>query len=230
MGLQGGIGTALEQFASNRTDPDTGELLIEEDPAFRRYFDLLHAYENIPGMRDEDIDFVEYQNVAMHIASNSWLDWGWGYPDPSEIEHIDLAPLPVWEDMPTTRPANHSWAMMIADYSEHKDEAFEVLATYLDKELQIEMAKKMVLQTPLSDPEVLSYYGSEIPAYEGKNIDAFFVGEAAVYQDRQSNWDRFVDINGAHQRLIEENIDVNTLLRELAEESAVKIEDAKAQQ
>lgn len=229
-GFTGGIGTALSQFAANRTDPETGEVLIDKDPAFRRYLDLYHEYYSIPGMLDEGISFGSEQNVAMHIASNNFIEWGLGWPEPGDVEHIEMAPLPVWEDMPTTRPANNAWAMMIAEYSEHKDEAFQLLANYMDPDVQIELAKTMILQTPLSDPEVLSYYGSENPIYKDKNVDSYFVGEAAEFTERQSPWNRYVDIGAAEARIREEDIDVNTLIRELVEESEVKIKDAMAQQ
>lgn len=230
-GLTGTVGSALSQFAVNATDPETGEVRVESDPAFQRFFDLMDTYYSIPGVKEiEGNPFVETLNVAMHIESNNWLDRGWGWPDPEYVENIDLAPYPVWEDMPTTTPARTAWKMMIADYSEHKEEAFELLKTYLTEDVQIELAKTMLVQTPLNSAEVMSYYASEVPVYEGKNVDAYFVGEAALFDEMQSRWNRYVDINGALNRLKTESIDVNTLLRELAEESTLKIEDAQAQE
>lgn len=230
-GLTGTIGAALAQFAVNATDAETGEVRVDSDPAFQRHFELLDTYYSIPGVAEiEGNPFVETLNVAMHIEANNWLDRGWGWPDPEYVENIDLVPIPVWSDMPTTTPGKNAWAMMIADYSENKQEAFEVLTTYLSEEIQIEMAKTMMLQTPLNSPEVMSHYATEIPIYDGKNVQAYFFGEAAIHEETRSRWDEYVDINGAMNRLKTENIDVNTLLRELAEESALKIQDAKTAQ
>lgn len=228
-GLQGGYGVALTQQGAARTNPETGEVLIEDDPAFKRYLDLVASLHSIPGMETMgDNPFVEEQTAAMMIASNNYFQWGWGAPDPEEIEHIDIVPVPVWEDLPNTRPASNAWPMVIPEYSEHKEEAFELLMAYLDDEVQIEMAKTMMLQTPLSDPEVLKYYASEVPQYEGKNIQAYFHGDPAEHLVTQSRWDQYVDIGKAEERIIEEGIDVNTALRELAEEAAGEIEAAKA--
>lgn len=233
IGLQGGPGGALAELAAQKTDPDTGEVLVEKNPVFKKYFELMEKYYSIPGIDNidsEDDPFVESEIAAMTIASNNYFSWGWGDPDPEKIKNIDIAPIPVWEDQPNTTPAKNAWPMVIANYSEHKEEAFKVLTTYLDPEIQIGMAKTMMLQTPLTDPEVLKHYGSEVPTYEGKNIDAYFFGEAAKYEGRQSNWDQYVDIGEAELKLKEDKVDVITLLRKLAEESEGKVKSAMAEQ
>lgn len=233
IGLQGGPGAALGQLGARRTDPDTGEVLVEKDPKFKKYFDLVESYYSIPGLDNPELSdnpFVEEQTAAMVIASNNYFSWGWGNPDPESISNIDMAPIPVWADLPNTTPAKNAWPMVIANYSEHKDEAFQVLAAYFDVDVQIGMAKTMMLQTPLIDSEILEHYGSEVPAYEGKNIQAYFFGEAAEYEGKQSSWDQYVDIGEATRKIREDKIDVVTVLRELAEESDGKIKEAMAGQ
>lgn len=233
VGFEGGLRTALEEMAPRATDPDTGELLIEDDPAYKRYFELVDEFHNIPGIDETDPDqsaFVETQTAAMTIASNNYFGWGWGNPDPEEIENIDLAPLPIWADNPNATPAQTTWPMVIAEYSDHKQEALEVLQMYYDPEIQIGMAKTMMIQTPLIDPEVLKHYGAEVPAYQGKNLEAYFIGESAQYDGMKSNWDQYVDLAEAERKIQEENMDVVTVLRELAEESEGKIKQAKAEQ
>lgn len=226
IGLHGGPAGALAEFAAPLTDADTGDVLVEKNPQFKKYFELLNSYYSIPGIDNfdsEDDPFAEEETAAMFISSNNYFAWGFGNPEPEEVEHIEMAPVPVWEDQPETTPAQNAWVMAIPDYSEHKDEPFEVLTTYLEPDIQIEMAKTMMLQTPLADNEVLEHYGSEVPSYENKNIDAYFFGEAAKYEEKQSNWDQYVDLEKAEERLREEKTDIVTILRELAEESEGKI-------
>lgn len=231
VGLGGGIGLALSQFAANTTHPDTGEVLIERDPAFRRYFELYKEWVDIPGMRNEELpSFAGDQTVAMYIASNNFFNWGFGNPDPSEIEHFDIAPVPVWPDMPNTTAAKFAWVMAIPNYVENKDAAFEVLAAYMDKDVQIEMAKTMYLQTPLRDPEILEHWGSEVPQYKGKNIKAKLFGESAEHKMRKSKWDSYVHIGEIERRIREEGIDVTTALREEAEAATARIKEAMATQ
>lgn len=222
---------ALGQFAIPKTDPDTGEVLVEKNPQFKQYFELIEDYYNIPDIDDPDMPddpFVQEQTAAMVLRTNDWLERGYGHPEPDAVKHVDLAPIPVWEELPTTTPAKDSWVMVIPEYTKYKDEAFKVLETYMDPDIQIGMAKQMALQTPLADPDVLSEYGTDIDTYEGKNVNAYFFGEAAVFEDRQSKWDEYVDMEEAERKIREENMDVVTVLRELSEESEKKIEEAKA--
>lgn len=229
-GLAGAPTVALDEFAAHKTDPETGEVLVEKDPNFKRYLELIESYYNIPGMKDPDNSgdpFVQEQTAAMVTRTNDWLKRGWGDPDPSEVEHIDLVPMPVWEDMPTTMPAKDSWFMVIPEYTEYKDEAFKALTTFYEIDIQVEMAKNMSLQTPLIDEEILDEYGTDIPTYDGKNVQAYFYGQPAIFEGRQSTWDRFVDINSAIDKIRDEDMDAVTALRQLVEESEGKIEEAK---
>lgn len=233
IGLQGGPGAALGSLAVQLTDPDTGDILFENNEDLKMYFDLMQDYYNIPGIDNPDIPenpFVESKTAAMIIASNNYFAWGWGSPEPEAVESIDIAPIPVWEHLPETTPAIDAWPMVIAEYSEHKEEAFEVLMKYLEPEIQVDMAKKMVLQTPSIDSQILDHYGEEVPQYEGKNIEAYFRGSSAQYKGRISQWDGYVDIGETQRRIQEDQIDVVTAIRELAEESKWKIKEAMEEQ
>lgn len=122
--------------------------------------------------------------------------------------------------------------MIISNYSDHKDEAFQVLMEYVSKENQTQIAREMGSGVVLTDQEVLDQFGADIPDYEGKNIEAFFALEPAEYDGQQSLWDRYVnysDEGGALEKLAE-GIDINTILRETAEDAETKILEAQAQQ
>lgn len=230
-GLANSPRVALEEFAAIKTDAKTGDVLVEKNPVFKRYLDLIDSYYDIPGMADPDKPsdpFSQEQTAAMALVTNDLLQRGWGFPDPEEIEHIDLAPVPVWKDQPNIKPGKTVWPMVIAEYSEHKDDAFKVLETYLEPDIQVGMAETMALLTSLADEDILMQYGSKVEQYEGKNIKAYFVGESALFESTQSNWDQYVDIYEAEMKLRDGNTDVVTVLRELAEESRAKIEDAMA--
>ncbi len=233
IGLDGGPATwPLQAFAVNATDPETGDVLITENPVFREYFGLMDQYYSIPGVHDPDQEgspFAE-RTAAMALRTNNFFLWGFGGAEPHEVESIDIAPVPVWEEQPTIGPYLHAWPMVIANYSEHKDEAFQVLMEYASPEIQTEMAKTMTQQTILSDPAVLEQYGAEVDYYEGKNLSAYFALDAALFKEQQSKWNGYVDLGAALTRLAEEGIDVNTLLQQVKEESEVKIQEAMLQE
>lgn len=220
----------LKEFAINMTDPETGEFLFDERSEFREYFNLMDTFYNIPDIYDSETEgsclFCE-KRAAMSLASNLFLNEGMG--DLEAQENMDLLPAPVWPDAPNITPYLGSSPMIIANYSEHKDEAFQVLLEYISPENQLEMVQNGSSASVLSDPAILEQYAANNQYYKNKNRDAWFTGEPALYEELQSRWDIFVDIGGTLKKLAETDIDVNSLMRELEEESSGKIQEAMSQ-
>ncbi|GIN69965.1 hypothetical protein J14TS2_04400 [Bacillus sp. J14TS2] len=220
----------LKEFAINMTDPKTGEFLFDERPEFREYFNMMDTFYNIPDIYDPETEgsclFCE-KRAAMSLASNLFLNEGMG--DLETQENMDLLPAPIWPEAPNITPYLGSSPMIIANYSEHKDEAFQVLLEYISPENQLEMVQNGSSASVLSDPAILEQYAANNQYYNNKNRNAWFTGEPALYEEMQSRWDIFVDIGGALKKLAETDIDVNTLMRELEEESTGKIQEAMSQ-
>lgn len=164
----------------------------------------------------------------MAVASNMLLDGEWG--DMEFQKDMDMLPTPAWTDDPNTGPYLGSSPMVITNYSEHIDEAFQVLKEYVSPENQLAMVQNGSSASVLKDPDILEQFAIDNEHYDNKNRAAWFIGDPALYEETQSRWDFQVDINGALKKLAETNIDVNTLMRELEEESNAKIIDAMSQE
>lgn len=220
----------LREFAINMTDPETGEFLFDDRPEFKQYFNMMDTFYNIPDIYDPETEgsclFCE-KRAAMSLASNLFLNEGMG--DLEDQDSLDMLPTPVWADAPDITPYLGSSPMIIANYSEHKDEAFQVLMEYISPENQLEMVQNGSSASVLSDPAILEQFAVDNEYYKNKNRAAWFTGEPALYEETQSRWDIFVDIDGALKKLAETDIDVNTLMRELEEESNAKIQEAMSQ-
>src|SRR5699024_11065163 len=134
-------------------------------------------------------------SAAMTIANNLYLS-----EHVSNLEKIDMAPMPVWEDLPETTPYSAATPMIITNYSEHQDEAFQVLQKYVSPEIQLKMVKTGSSASVLSDPAIANQFGVESEFYEGKNREAWFIGEPGQYEVH-SRWDDYVDIDGALEKL-----------------------------
>lgn len=224
----------INQFAVNYTDPESGEVLLQEKPEVTRYLDFVREYYNIPGMNTEEATttcmFCNGQ-AAMSAAWHGIFLWGELGTEPEEVEQIEIAPFPVWSDMPNTGPYLATTPMMISAYSELQDEAFLVLKEYLSEENQLRMAKTVSAAPTTVYPTPLESLGLEHPLYQGKNTKAITQLEAAVGEERLSiRWDAYVDMNNAIEEIRENNGDVPTILRELEEESEAKIIEAKARE
>lgn len=219
----------LKQLGLNMTDPETGEVLLTEEQGFHRYLSLMEDFLNIPGMPPEALQsyVFGYKQAAMTIAYNVYLSQDWG--DKEFKKDMDIAPLPVWDDLPDTGPELGTWPLIISKYSENKDAAFQVLVEYVSKDNQLEIARNMGGGPVLVDEEVREQFGALIPGYEGKNMAAFFKHNP-VEMDVRSQWDKYVNIHdegGALDKLVE-GIDINTILREISEDAEAKIQDEKA--
>lgn len=222
----------LGQLSVNMTDPETGDVLITEDPAFAKYMDLMEAFNSIPGLYNEDPETRNIQfaqgTAAMHISWHGYLTWFGGEDAKTYQKNMDILPVPYWDDLKNIVPTRGSHPWVINKYSEQKEAALQFLAESLTTDYQTKLSRT---GTPpvLMDETILAQFGAENEVYEGKNVLAFFEGEIAPPPEKQSVWDQYVDFEGALEDFAEKDMDVQTFLRVLKEESEIKIADAKAQ-
>lgn len=86
---------------------------------------------------------------------------------------VDLVSYPVLRDVPGMGPGSRAEILVIPSGSEHKDEAFQVIAALISPEIQ--QAKSLAGRgTVLNDREIMMTYGADLPEAKGKNIQAFF--------------------------------------------------------
>ncbi|MEK3890002.1 ABC transporter substrate-binding protein [Bacillus sp. FSL K6-3431] len=222
----------LGQLSVNMTDPETGDVLITEDPAFTKYMDFMEDLFSIPGLYNEDPETRNTQfaqgTAAMHISWHGYLTWFGGEDAQTFQKNMDILPIPHWEDLPNVIPSRGSHPWVINEYSEQKEAALQFLAESLTPEYQTKLSR---VGTPpvLMDEAILAQFGADNKVYEGKNVLAFFEGVIAPPPEKQSVWDQYVDFGKALEEFAKKGTDVQTVLRVLKEESEIKIKDAKAQ-
>ncbi|MCJ8010426.1 extracellular solute-binding protein [Paenibacillus sp. KQZ6P-2] len=219
----------LNELALNKTDPDTGEVLITKDPGFTKYFDWMKKFYSIPGIVGEHTkgkSLFTMKQAAMAVNWNGILTGDWG--DKEFKKNMDVAPVPVWADAPENGPIVGTSPMVITTFSKHKNEAFKVLAEYMSDENQTNILKDMASGPAVSNPEIRKMYGTNVEAYADKNIGAFFKVWPVIPEKRFSFWDQYVDIGASLGSFAESDKDVVTFLRKLSEESDKKIKEAMA--
>lgn len=219
----------LDQLSVNLTDPETGEVLIEKEPAVKKYLDLVRDIYDIHGnMPEKDSDpfggFID-ETVAMTLASPQFLRWG--IPE-DKAEIVDFAAAPVWSDRPNqSAPAKSYYHWVISDFSEHKDEAFQVLMEYVSEETQLQLTREGQEITVLAEEEIKLQFGAELANFDGKNIAAMIAHEPATPPEQKSRFDKYVEFD--LMEFVESGKDTNTYLREVAEETEVRILEADNQ-
>lgn len=217
----------LEQRSVNLTDPETGEVLLAKEPAVKLWLELAEDIYSIPGNlppEDSDAlgDFIS-GNVAMALSSPQFLRWG----IPAEkAGDVDFAAAPVWSDLPEqSAPAMSHYHWVINQYSEHQDEAFQVLVEYLSEETQLQLTRGGQEMTVLAEDDIKLQFGADLENYEGKNIAGIFAHEPATPPEQRSKWDKYVKLDLF--KFIDSNTDTNTFLREMTEETETGIIEAE---
>lgn len=228
----GEVTVPLSQLAVNLTDPDTGEVLIDKEPAVTRYLELMKKIYSIPGIVNEDPEArKDYEfpkkNVGMIVSWIEYLRWGVG--DPEVAANMEAAPLPVWGDGEESAPPAGSNLLVINIYSEHKDAAFKVLMAYLSPEHQTELAKIGDAPPLFNNKDVIGHFGETVEVFQGKNVAAFYEVPPALPPAKISSWDQYVDIGGSMLKFSQSDMDIASFLRQLKEESEIKIKEAKSQ-
>ncbi len=216
------------QFSVNRTDPETGEVLIQEQEEFARYLDLIQdigALDNSGEPFFNPGKFTDEGSTAMVVEFVQAVDW-W-----SEVEGLnyDVTALPTWDGGPavTHRPDFGILTWSISPLSENKDAAFEVITHFTETEYQT-FASRIGLGPTSAEDEVLEQFFQDYESTHDKNMQSIFTNPPASPPEYISRWDHHVDFD-VHRWLNDEeymNIDRNEYLRIVAEESAAKIQDA----
>lgn len=219
---------ALSQFSVNKTDPETGEVLIANQDEFSKFLNMYKRYfERVPLHADEedglitDHRFID-QRTAMVVSNAQALNWR----KDSGLNY-DIATIPTWPELPGVAPRGFLHTLTLNPASEHADDVVKIFAYLSSDEYQQWMSKNGI--GIVSDKKELqeSFY-SDYESVEGKNIEAIFKNETAPPPERISPYDQYVDID--LQKFYESGMDANEFLRVVTEESETKILDAKNQE
>lgn len=218
----------MAQFSVNKTDPETGEVLIEEKEEFARYLDLVRDMADLDTSGEPFFDqgkFIEERSTAMFVEFVQAVEW-WS---DAEGFNYDVAPLPTWDGEPavTHRADEAILHLSISPLSENKDAAFRMLTHFTEKEYQI-FASRIGLGPSTVDQDVLDQFFQDYEITHDKNMESIFTNPPASPPEVISRWDAYVDMN-VHRFINDEDynhLDRNEYLRIIAEESEAKIKDA----
>ncbi|MBT2763353.1 extracellular solute-binding protein [Paenibacillus sp. ISL-20] len=224
-----GAAVPLNELAVNKTDPDTGEVLITKDPAFTKYLELMKKYYSIPGVRSEEAknaDLFGQKQAAMTVTWTAYFVHGNPFEDVEYLkDKIAMLSVPVWADQPTIGPVLGTTPMVISSSSEHKDAAFSVLKEYVSVPNQTKIAQSMASGPVLT--EVSDQYGSGIDNYAGQDVTSVFKLTPATHSGRQSLWDQFVKLDLA--KFADSDMNVQEFLRITKDEGEAAVAEARTQ-
>ncbi|KRG09349.1 hypothetical protein ACA30_22205 [Virgibacillus soli] len=225
-------GSPIAWTAGNLLDPETDEPLWTENDVVREYFELYKEAYSIPG--------------NPYIPEH-WEEGGW----PELFAQGKLAMAPHWF-MPPNEEANVNWdiatypepengvpaggwAMGVSSTSEYKEEVMKVFDFWYSDE---QLMNNTFIGGPLSLPYAHLYEnGSAIEKaqeldgdiWENRNMEALFSLPVAEPLETVSEFqDEDIVYNALYEFVHEDQLDLNTLLREKYEEELVRIEEEKS--
>lgn len=200
---------------------------LKEDKAamntdgWKLLFDNVRRFGEIPNNAFIPTTDAVKGNVAMLLdpgaisQATAGLDW-------------DLVSVPELPQKPKTGFKPASLSLFLSSISEHKDEAFKVMAYLVSDEYQTELTKQAV-GTPLVNPEVRKSFGQDLPQWKGKNVNAlYYYPDAPALPARLES---LTNIPVNFSKLFTLKSDSNTILRDFDEElnKSIQTEKMKSQ-
>ncbi|MDF2660774.1 MAG: extracellular solute-binding protein family 1 [Paenibacillus sp.] len=140
----------------------------------------------------------------------------------------DLVSVPELPQKPRTGFKPASLSLFLSSTSEHKDEAFKLMAYLVSDELQTVLTKQAI-GTPLANPDVKKSFGQSLPQWKGKNVKAlYYYPDAPALPARAES---LTNISVNFSKLFTIKSDSNTILRDFDEElnKAIQTEKMKNQ-
>lgn len=219
-------------------DAETDEPRYTSDPQFSELFKVYEQVYHELDLENPIINdvgqFVGDQTLAMLPIYYLYSDWTGLKTATEEGMNWDIVTFPVWDkDNPRGVIGGGRW-LGLTDFAENKDAAFKVLEFWLSRERVGDILEGAV-SIPFT-PEMTMEYVSEVGLDEqvaDKNIEALFKYPGSEEKVDISKYQ--YDVYPIFTERLEEFInpsdgvkqDINSLLRELQEETEILIDELK---
>lgn len=208
-------------------DNETDESLINTDE-WAKVYSMVKSIYDIPG--NETVEVYSAGARAFTGGTLAMLAqlniFGFIEEVKDEFTNWDMVSYPVWPEKPTAGTQIDAHLAMITSTSEHKDDAFRVLEAVVSDEAQMRMAEYARLGV-LKGEQFEENFGSAYDFLEGKNVAAVFKTEPSVPEEAPSIYFNLSEITNSMKTIMNENLDVNTALRQLEEQMNQRIAEAK---
>ncbi|MBD2864166.1 ABC transporter substrate-binding protein [Paenibacillus oceani] len=234
VGMAMGAMFTVNPLSLQSVDPATGKSRFVSDDGFKKLFDNFARFYHLPGngvdkqtaalakqreMFDKEKVTAMFVNTAAFATSTYKDTMNWDVvrlPSFSESPGVGSQPIPTY--------------FYITNPSKKKEKAFEVISYLTSDEFQ-HYASKKGKYTVLSDPKIRNTFGDDIPYFQGKNVKGMFpVKNALPAPLTKFDSLALASLNAQFDQVIIGPKDVNTALREAAEDADKKIEAEKKKQ
>jgi multiple sugar transport system substrate-binding protein len=221
------------QYSLDIVDMSKGTVTFNSDQ-WKTVFQKAAQFYMIPEMNmDSKKAALAYQREAFTKTRTAamWLPVSTQHTE-AELSGMnwDMATFPEYADKPGVGPQPYPTGFFVTSMSKHKEDAFQVSAFLASEEYQLEWVKKGEFLTALKSSKLRSSFGSETDFYKGKNIKAMLPEKyAAPSAITRYNSTAESQMSSAFTKIILNQADLNTALRQAEEAANKAIQELKAQ-
>jgi multiple sugar transport system substrate-binding protein len=188
---------------------------------------------DIPGNRGANTSSLAkamdpfYKGTLAMLAINpsSMISTTKQYPD----LQWDMVTVPTFPEAPKSAPFLNYRLAAVAPTSEHKEDAFKVIAYLNSDEVQTKLVRDGYV-TSLNNPEIQKQFAANLPELKDKNLQAIFKNvQADPFQSQylESSVEKII-LGGFNDIREGKGGDINTVLRQMDEEINKKVAELKA--
>ncbi|CAG7634104.1 ABC transporter substrate-binding protein [Paenibacillus allorhizosphaerae] len=183
--------------------------------------------EPVPNVHQRN-QFIKDRNLAMFATGNNF---NLLQSDAAKGLNWDIAQYPSYPDKPNQAGMVDEHVIFVSKQSKHKDEAFKVIETLTSDEIQKKLTRASGKLSVLKDSAIKRELGADMPALQGKHLDAIFKGRYIPAYTATSKYpDAGKIMNEQVAKFLSGEQDVNTALRSAEEaiQNHIKQVDAGA--
>jgi multiple sugar transport system substrate-binding protein len=202
---------------------------------WKRVFQLVRDMNSIPNneMSADNYgqiydNFIKHRNVAMLPV---WVNGVSTFLEEAHAKgggfNWDIVTLPNFKEAVGTGRGFDFHSLMISNKSKHKEQAFNVIELLTSEAVQFIVTGTGRLAA-VNTPELQKNYAADLASFKGKNIASIFKNRPAKLNP-PTDFDAIVSANldAATKRVVTTKDDINTVLRELEEQTNKQIAEEK---
>ncbi|WP_028552663.1 ABC transporter substrate-binding protein [Paenibacillus sp. UNC451MF] len=226
LSMHPGVMTSYNQLSLTPLDLKENKAAINTEK-WKTLIENYKRFYDIPGNEFTNIDdFPKGQMaIGIHVAEKvtSWYN-------ANKDLNFDLASPPSFKDLPNTGMLPNTYSLFITKNSKYKDQAFQIIQYLLSDEVQSELSKQGIV-TPLKSKAVHDLYGQSLPQLKGKNTGAVYYSKNAQPPAPRASGLVYYSVNTSKifDNIYKNNMDVNSAIRSVEEESNIAIQQLVSQ-
>ncbi|TNJ61581.1 extracellular solute-binding protein [Paenibacillus hemerocallicola] len=209
-------------YQVNYVNPDNHTAVINNE-AVKKALTLYKQVADLPGNKDSVTNarsrFQKEQDLAMQPDFAEILGELAESGKTGNPINWDVVSYPSLADAPGLGYETIAFMLMLSSSSKHPDDAFAAIQAITSAENQLKLTRGGKVPA-LKDPQLLESFGADVPGLKGKNLKGIFKSKPSPSPKRSKYEDVARPVLNAYvQKVIKDEIDINSALR-LAEEEA----------